>query len=126
MKNHPFYSSFIILLSLENLNALQIACLLGEEDIALDILEFVTRITEEIQSKKILYEFMGRIWGDGNTTLHLASFMGMTDLVTQLLELGATKGKSNNRKYKPVDCTNDQQTREVFETIEEGKNSFRV
>ena len=88
----------------------------------MDILEFVIRITGEIQSKKILYEFMGRVWGDGNTTLHLASFMGMTELVSQLLALGAAKGKMNNRKYKPVDCTNDQQTREVFENVEEGTN----
>jgi hypothetical protein len=104
------------------LNALQVSCVLGEEDIALDILEFVVRITEEIQSKKILYEFMGRMWGDGNTTLHLASFMGMT----HLLELGAAKSKLNDRKYKPVDCTNDQETREVFERIEEGNPILNI
>lgn len=51
--------------SLENLNAIQIAALLGLEDIALDILEFVIKVTDEIQARKVLYEFMGRVWGDG-------------------------------------------------------------
>jgi hypothetical protein len=106
--------------SLEHLNALQIACILGEEDIALDILDFVTRITEEIEAKKVLYEFMGRVWGDGNTPLHLASFMGMSDLVTKMIELGAATSKVNNRKYKPVDCAGDDLTRMAFETVTEG------
>ncbi|KAJ3255640.1 hypothetical protein HK103_006165 [Boothiomyces macroporosus] len=103
--------------SLENLNAIQIACILGEEDLAMDILQFVNDFTEEINAKKILFEFMGRIWGDGNTTLHLASFMGMSDLVQMMIELGAAVGKSNNRKYKPVDCAGDDITRSVFETV---------
>ncbi|KAJ3272868.1 hypothetical protein HDV01_005191 [Terramyces sp. JEL0728] len=102
--------------SLENLNAIQIACILGEEDLGMDILQFVNDFTEEINAKKILYEFMGRIWGDGNTTLHLASFMGMSDLVQMMIELGAAVGKINNRKYKPVDCAGDDVTRTVFET----------
>jgi hypothetical protein len=93
---------------------------LGEEDIAIDILEFVTNITEEIEARKVLYEFMGRIWGDGNTTLHLASFLGMCELVKKLIELGAATGKANNRKYKPVDCAGDDETRNMFETVTEG------
>ncbi len=86
----------------------------------MDILDLVLKITEEIEARKILYEFMGRIWGDGNTSLHLASFMGMNDLVKQMIELGAATSKTNNRKYKPVDCAGDDLTRNVFETIEEG------
>jgi hypothetical protein len=106
--------------SLEGLNAIQIATLLGEEDIAIDILEFVIQITEEIHARKVLYEFMGRAWGEGNTLLHLASFMGMTELVTRLIELGAATAKQNNNKYKPVDCACDDETRDVFETVQEG------
>ncbi|KAJ3089025.1 hypothetical protein HK102_007386 [Quaeritorhiza haematococci] len=105
--------------SVENLNAIQIASMLGEEEIASDILEFVATVTEEIEARKVLYEFMGRVWGGGNTVLHLASFLGMSDLVKRLLELGATPNKVNERKYKPVDCADDDITRQVFTTVTE-------
>ncbi|KAI8913197.1 ankyrin repeat-containing domain protein [Gorgonomyces haynaldii] len=88
---------------LEHLNCIQISCILGDEELCLDILQFVTRVTEEIDARKVLYEFMGRVWGNGNTILHMAAFMGMADLVKRLLELGAAAGKVNERKYKPVD-----------------------
>ncbi|KAJ3319373.1 hypothetical protein HDU76_000575 [Blyttiomyces sp. JEL0837] len=105
--------------SLEHLNAIQIACILGDEEIALDILDFVTTITEEIQARKVLYEFMGRVWGNGNTVLHLASFLGMSDLVRKLLEMGANPNKKNERMYKPVDCADDDETRIIFGTVTE-------
>jgi hypothetical protein len=92
---------------------------LGEEDIAMDILEYVARMAEEIDSRIVLYEFMGRMWGEGNTILHLASFMGMDSLVAELIKLGAATGKSNFRNYKPVDCAGDDLTRDVFETVTE-------
>ena len=106
---------------MEHLNAIQIACILGDEEIALDILEFVNGVTEEINAKKVLYEFMGRIWGNANTVLHLASFSGMSDLVKRLLELGATASKANERKYRAVDCADDDTTRRMFEKIVESK-----
>ncbi|KAI9207888.1 uncharacterized protein BJ171DRAFT_596312 [Polychytrium aggregatum] len=105
--------------SVENLNAIQIACILGDEEIASDILEFVVRITEEIEARKVLYEFMGRVWGNGNTVLHLASFLGMCELVARLLELGANPNKKNERQYKPVDCTNDNETLLAFNNVTE-------
>jgi hypothetical protein len=105
--------------SVSNLNAIQIACLLGDEDIASDILEFVAKITEEIGSKKVLLEFVGRVWGGGNTVLHLASFLGMGDLVKRLLELGANPNKRNDRNYRPVDCADDDVTRKMFTEIAE-------
>ncbi|KAJ3376829.1 hypothetical protein HDU92_008971, partial [Lobulomyces angularis] len=105
--------------SCHSLNALHIACMLGDEEIATEILQFVANFTEEIQTKKILYEFMGRIWGNGNTVLHLAAFMGMSDLVKRLLELGAAPNKLNDRKYKPVDCADDDVTRDYFTTVVE-------
>ncbi|KAJ3111372.1 Thioesterase super member 4 [Phlyctochytrium bullatum] len=99
--------------SLEHLNGIQIACILGDEEIASDILEFVYRVTEEIEARKVLYEFMGRVWGNGNTVLHLASFLGMSDLVKRLIELGANPNKKNERNYKPVDCADDDLTRNI-------------
>ncbi|KAI9093778.1 hypothetical protein DFS34DRAFT_563409, partial [Phlyctochytrium arcticum] len=53
-------------------------------------------------------------WGNGNTVLHLASFQGMSDLVKRLLELGAASRKKNERNYMPVDCADDDVTREIF------------
>jgi hypothetical protein len=102
---------------------MQIACILGEEDIAADILDFVSRVTEEIEARKVLYEFMGRVWGNGNTVLHLASFMGMSQVVKRLLELGANPNKKNERKYKPVDCADDDETRIIFSTVTEGNTT---
>ncbi|XJO72475.1 hypothetical protein BDV3_003586 [Batrachochytrium dendrobatidis] len=105
--------------SMEHLNAIQIACILGDEEIAMVILDFVVHVTDEIDARKVLYEFMGRIWGNGNTVLHLASFLGMSELVKRLLELGAAPGKFNERKYRPVDCADDDCTRKMFETVTE-------
>jgi hypothetical protein len=107
---------FYILQSLEHLNGIQIACILGDEELALDILEFVAQVTEVIEAKKVLYEFMGRVWGNSNTTLHLASFMGMGDLVKRMIELGAATTRLNDRHYKPVDCADDEATTKIFET----------
>ncbi|KAJ3231411.1 hypothetical protein HDU78_007729 [Chytriomyces hyalinus] len=109
--------------SLEHLNAIQIACILGDEDSALDILDFVSSSTEEIGARKVLCEFMGRVWGDGNTVLHLASFLGMSELVKRLLELGANPNKKNGRLYKPVDCADTDETRVVFSTVDEAPKS---
>ncbi|KAJ3177920.1 hypothetical protein HDU87_004202 [Geranomyces variabilis] len=103
--------------SMAHLNAIQIACVLNEEDIALDLLDFVARVTEEIESRKVLYEFMGRVWGNGNTVLHLASFQGMSALVKRLLELGAAGKKRNDRNYRPVDCADDQVTTAMFSLV---------
>ncbi|KAI9324136.1 hypothetical protein DFJ73DRAFT_259307, partial [Zopfochytrium polystomum] len=107
-------------ISTDHLNAIHVACFLGDEEIALDILDFVARVTEDIQARKILYEFMSRVWGDGNTVLHLASFLGMSQLVKRLLELGANRHRKNGRKYKPVDCADDDETRVMFGTVGEG------
>ncbi|KAK9759359.1 hypothetical protein K7432_017777, partial [Basidiobolus ranarum] len=100
--------------SVENLNAIQIACMLGDEELGLDILQYVAYESEKMDAKKVLYEFMSRVWGGGNTTLHLASFLGMADLVKKLLDLGANTNKRNDRKYKPVDCADDDKTRALF------------
>ncbi len=99
---------------------LNICCLLGEEEIAIEILIFLQKVTEEFELKKPFLEFIGRIWGDGNNALHFASFMGMSDLVRRLLELGAASNKRNERQYKPVDCAADDITCEAFNFVPEG------
>ncbi|KAJ1555140.1 hypothetical protein HK096_008407 [Nowakowskiella sp. JEL0078] len=105
--------------SVTNLNAMHITCMLGDEDMALEILEFVFRITDEIDARKVLYEFLGRVWGFGNTVLHLAAFHGMSGLVEKLLQHGANPNKKNDRGYRPVDCTEDNETRLVFNVARE-------
>ncbi|KAF9939907.1 hypothetical protein BGZ67_008759 [Mortierella alpina] len=109
--------------SVDHLNLIQIACFLFNEDLALDLLNFVAKASEELESKKILYEFMGKMWGDGNTTLHLASFLGMADLTKRLLDLGANVYKMNDRKYKPVDCADENTTMSLFLNLTEARES---
>ncbi|KAF9171571.1 hypothetical protein BGX21_002356 [Mortierella sp. AD011] len=105
--------------TVDHLNLIQIACFLFNEEMALDMLNFVAKASEELESKKILYEFMGKMWGDGNTTLHLASFLGMADLTKRLLDLGANVYKMNDRKYKPVDCADENTTMSLFLNLTE-------
>ncbi|KAF9104852.1 hypothetical protein BGX27_009924 [Mortierella sp. AM989] len=105
--------------TVDHLNLIQIACFLLNEEMALDMLNFVAKASEELESKKILYEFMGKMWGDGNTTLHLASFLGMADLTKRLLDLGANVYKMNDRKYKPVDCADENTTMSLFLNLTE-------
>ncbi|KAF9138243.1 hypothetical protein BGX30_009380 [Mortierella sp. GBA39] len=108
----------------DHLNLIQIACFYFNEEMALDMLNFVAKASEELESKKILYEFMGKMWGDGNTTLHLASFLGMADLTKRLLDLGANVYKMNHRKYKPVDCADENTTMSLFLNLTEGQESL--
>ena len=84
--------------SVSPLNFLQIACVLGEEEIAKDLLEYVHRHTKH--KKLLMMEFLGKTWGDGNTSLHLASFQGMSEIVQELLDYGANSNKRNGRGYK--------------------------
>jgi ankyrin repeat protein len=107
--------------SVSHLNALHVACILGEEDLSLDILDFFKKTTDELEAKKLLLEFLGRQWGNGNTILHLASFNGMCELVRKLIECGANPNKKNERSYTPVDCADDPETRNVFSVVESSK-----
>ncbi|KAF9974555.1 hypothetical protein BGZ73_002039 [Actinomortierella ambigua] len=109
--------------TVDHLNLIQIACFLFMEDLALDILNYVATASDTLGSKKILYEFMGKLWGDGNTTLHIASFLGMADLTKRLLDLGANFNKMNDHKYKPVDCADENTTLSLFLNLTEGRNS---
>jgi hypothetical protein len=103
--------------SCTTLNCIQIACFLGDEELACDIVDYVATEAQAMDARKVLYEFLGRVWGDGNTTLHLASFMGMSELVRRMLELGANPNKRNGRGYRAVDCADDELTRARFQRI---------
>jgi hypothetical protein len=90
--------------SVSPLNLMQIACMNGEEEMATDILKYIYKHTHTKQ-KLLLMEFLGKTWGDGNTTLHLASFQGMSDLVKFMLKCGANILKKNGRMYRVIILT---------------------
>ena len=100
--------------SVVNLNAIQIALFMEDEDMSLDILDYVEKQSIKLGSKMVLLAFLGMMWGNGNTTLHLASFHGMTLLVRKLLELGASPTKKNQKKYTAIDCCADIETSKIF------------
>jgi hypothetical protein len=101
--------------STARLNLIHIACFLGEEEIALEIINYLAQEAETIGSKYALITFLSSVWGNGNTVLHLASFLGMSELVGRILDLHPSlAAKRNDRKYKPVDCTDDDVTRMNF------------
>lgn len=99
---------------MSNLNALQVALFIGDEDQSLCILDFLASTADELNTRKFLFEFMGKLWGSGNTSLHLGSFLGLARVVRRLMELGANSNKRNGRKYKAVDCADDDETRMLF------------
>ena len=73
-----------------------------------------------MEAKVLLLEFLGRTCGNGNTLLHLASFMGMPRLVQKLIVAGASVYKRNERNYKPVDLVEDTETSLVFSSVPSG------
>ncbi|KNE62286.1 hypothetical protein AMAG_18840 [Allomyces macrogynus ATCC 38327] len=98
----------------DSLNLVQVACFLGEEEIALDLVNFMAK-GNDVASKVAVTDLLGHAWGGRNTTLHLASFLGMADLVARILALVPALGiEKNNRKYLPVDCTDDVVTQTHF------------
>ncbi|KAJ3366589.1 hypothetical protein GGF31_008010 [Allomyces arbusculus] len=98
----------------DSLNLVQVACFLGEEEIALDLVNFMAK-GNDVASKVAVTDLLGHAWGGRNTTLHLASFLGMADLVARILALvPALVIEKNNRKYLPVDCTDDVVTQSHF------------
>ncbi|ORZ24504.1 hypothetical protein BCR42DRAFT_91815 [Absidia repens] len=85
-----------------DLNALQMALFLQHETIARSILAFL----QHYASPADLEHFVNHTWGHGNSSLHLASFLGMENLVRLLLECGADTTHRNTRQYGPLDgCT---------------------
>lgn len=55
----------------------------------------------------------------GNTALHYACALGMTDVVHQLVELGADIHKENNKRRTPIDMTRltADEIKEIFSSV---------
>lgn len=98
--------------SVTDLNALQVALFQEKEDMGLQVLTFLRQHAaqpSEIQS------FVNHVWGQRNTSLHLACYYGMPRLVRLLLELGADPNAVNERQIKPIDCSKDPECRAAIE-----------
>jgi hypothetical protein len=81
----------------------------------LEILEFVSNFTGEIDAKRSCE--LQCIWGNGNTAIYCC-FHGLTELATRLWEFGAAPNKINERKvHKPVDCANGEEMLNVFVNV---------
>ncbi|KAI8920018.1 hypothetical protein PhCBS80983_g01771 [Powellomyces hirtus] len=84
------------------ITALQYAILMGNDAIAKDILERTVKDDLDIP------------FGGGNTALHLATFLGASEIVKLLLEQGANRQISNSKGYKPVDSTDSTEMKALF------------
>ncbi|KAI9310243.1 hypothetical protein BX666DRAFT_1289058 [Dichotomocladium elegans] len=87
--------------SIKNLNCIQIAMLQDHEPLACALFLFIRdRATAEE-----LGAFMNDCWSNRNTTLHMACFLGMADLVRLYVEAGAALSPKNGRGLTPAECT---------------------
>ncbi|RKP03516.1 hypothetical protein CXG81DRAFT_9488, partial [Caulochytrium protostelioides] len=99
---------------LNDLNAIHIAVLCFDEDMAMDILNFVLMMTEDTSMCVLRSTFLSRTCGNGNTVLHLAAFLGNAELVEGLLRAGAVTNKRNDKGYRASDCSFDPETSEIL------------
>ncbi|RUS14104.1 hypothetical protein BC937DRAFT_94340 [Endogone sp. FLAS-F59071] len=100
------------------LSALQLTCILGAEDSAL---EFTRAAAAAVMgSDKPVQVMMEQECGKGNTTLHLTSFNALPAVVKALLRLGANPSKKNGNGLRPANCA-DESCIEAFWEIDEGE-----
>ncbi|KAI9295226.1 hypothetical protein K502DRAFT_315980 [Neoconidiobolus thromboides FSU 785] len=83
-------------------SGLQLALLLGYDSIARDIAD----ITFD--------QDLNMIFGDNNTTLHLAAFLENKEMVQSLLERGADANAKNGKGFTPLDVSNDSQVSKLL------------
>ncbi|KAJ8654453.1 hypothetical protein O0I10_009894 [Lichtheimia ornata] len=83
-----------------DLNALQVALFHRNEAMACSIVAFLRQHAEPSE----LHSFLNHVWGERNTSLHLACFYGMPRLVRMLLDIGVSPDTVNARQLKPADC----------------------
>ncbi|KAL0096868.1 ankyrin repeat-containing domain protein [Phycomyces blakesleeanus] len=84
-----------------DLNALQLALLQRRDGMAHLILGFL----RQTASPKEVQIFVNHLWGQRNSSLHVACFLNMPRLVRLLLDCGADPAFRNARNLGPVDCS---------------------
>ncbi|KAI9031661.1 hypothetical protein CLU79DRAFT_694290, partial [Phycomyces nitens] len=90
--------------SVTDLNAVQLALFHRHESIALQILTFIRHRATSVETRM----FVQHVWGNRNTSLHLASYLAMPRLVKLLLELGADPIAPNARQLLAADVCSNQ------------------
>lgn len=86
--------------SFTDLNLLQLALMTSSESMVMALL---AQLKLHASSAKLKH-FVNHVWGQGNTSLHLAVFLKRHSVVKALLDLGCLSDVSNARNKRPVDC----------------------
>ncbi|GAN08475.1 hypothetical protein MAM1_0206c07987 [Mucor ambiguus] len=86
--------------SFTDLNLLQLALMTSSESMVMSLLAQLKLHASPAELK----HFVNHVWGQGNTSLHLAVFLKRHSVVKALLDLGCISDVSNARNKRPVDC----------------------
>ena len=86
--------------SFTDLNALQLALITSSESMVLTLLGQL-KLYATSQELKL---FINHIWGQGNSSLHLAVFLKRHSVVKTLMVLGCQPDQLNARKKSAIDC----------------------
>jgi hypothetical protein len=86
--------------SFTDLNLLQLALLCSSEGTVMALLNQL----KVHASTADLKQFVNHVWGQGNTSLHLAVFLKRPLVIKALMDLGCVSGALNARKKTAADC----------------------
>lgn len=105
-------STFYLGKSFTDLNSLQLALISSSESMVLLLLSLL----KSHATSQELKVFVNHIYGQGNTSLHLAVFLKRFQVVKVLMELGCKLNHLNAKNKNAVDCCyyGDQQMMDLF------------
>ncbi|KAL7317692.1 hypothetical protein PS15m_004014 [Mucor circinelloides] len=83
-----------------DLNLLQLALMTSSESMVMTLLAQLKLHASPAELK----HFVNHVWGQGNTSLHLAVFLKRHSVVKALLDLGCSSDAPNARDKRAVDC----------------------
>jgi hypothetical protein len=103
--------------SLTDLNALQLALLTSSESTALLLLNQLKHHAKPAELKL----FIHHLYGQGNSSLHLAVFLNRPRVVKALIDLGASADCLNGRKKNLMDCCRDPSMVDLLQSFSKKK-----
>lgn len=107
--------------SLTDLNALQLALLTSSEPTVLLLLNQLKLHTKPSELKL----FIHHLYGQGNSSLHLAVFLNRPRVVKALIDLGASIDCVNGRKKNLMDCCRDPSMVRLLQSFSENKKTIQ-